>query len=61
MTSASDTAILHTIASYEAGIATLRSAAAGLTHAQLNTRIVNIINGSLFFVTASGTTRGSVV
>ena len=39
MTSASDTAILHTIASYEAGIATLRSAAAGLTHAQLNTRI----------------------
>lgn len=39
MTSASDPAILHTIASYEAGIATLRSAAAGLTHAQLNTRI----------------------
>lgn len=39
MNSASDPAILHTIASYEAGIATLRSAAAGLTHAQLNTRI----------------------
>ena len=39
MTTASDTAILQTVASYEAGIATLRAAAAGLSHAQINTRI----------------------
>ena len=39
MTNASDPAILQTIASYESGIATLRAAAAGLSHAQINTRI----------------------